>query len=94
MNLDKIKEFLTQLNITKEGKLEGNKYIINLGDSNAYSRMYTILDKSELVDLDIENISMNEEESKMIYLSDDYDLTLDANFNDNTYTLTIEEAND
>lgn len=92
MNLEKIKEFLSQLGITQEGVEQENKYIIDLGDSNAYSRVYTILDKSELVDLDIENISMDVEQSTMVYLSDDFDLTLNANFNENRYTLTIEEA--
>lgn len=92
MNLEKIKEFLSQLGITQEGVEQENKYIIDLGDSNAYSRVYTILDKSELVDLDIENISMDVEQSTMVYLSDDFDLTLNANFDENRYTLTIEEA--
>ena len=80
MNLEKIKEFLSQLGITQEGVEQENKYIIDLGDSNAYYRVYTILDKSELVDLDIENISMDVEQSTMVYLSDDFDLTLNANF--------------
>ena len=92
MNLEKIKEFISQLGITQEGVEQEDKYIIDLGDSNAYSRVYTILDKSELVDLDIENISMDVEQSTMVYLSDDFDLTLNANFNENKYTLTIEEA--
>lgn len=92
MSLEKIKEFLSQLGITQEGVEQENKYIIDLGDSNAYSRVYTILDKSELVDLDIENISMDVEQSTMVYLSDDFDLTLNANFDENRYTLTIEEA--
>lgn len=92
MNLEMIKNFLNKLGISQEGVESEGKYVIDLGDSNAYSRVYTILDKSELVDLDVENMSMTEEESTMIYLSDNYDLTLGANFNDNKYTLTIEEA--
>ena len=94
METSRFVDFLTKLGISQEGVEQGDKYVIDLGDSNAYSRVYTILDKSELVDLDVENISMTEEESTMIYLSDNYDLTLSANFNDNKYTLTIKEAKD
>lgn len=94
MEMNKFVDFLTKLGISQEGVEQGDKYVIDLGDSNTYSRVYTILDKSELVDLDVENISMTEEESTMIYLSDNYDLTLSANFENNKYTLTIEEAKD
>ena len=92
METNKVVDFLNKLGISQEGIEKEGKYVIDLGDSNAYSRIYTILDKSELTDLDVENISMTEEESTMVYLSDDYDITLSANFGDNKYTLTIEEA--
>ena len=45
-------EFAKQLGITQEGSYVDGVYVINLEDSNEYSRVYTILDKSDLCDLD------------------------------------------
>ena len=94
MDISKAKSFLDSLGIKFEGQEQNGKYVIDLKDSDTYSKVYTILDKSELVDLDIESINMNEEESTMVYLSYDYDITLGANFDENEYTLTIEEADE
>lgn len=85
-------DFLSELGIDREGTMEGNRYVVNLGDSNAYSRVYTILDNSELVDLDVDNVSMTEDGGTIVYLSDDFDITLGADFNKDSYTLTVEEA--
>ena len=94
MNVDEVKGLLAKVGIDKDGKEDNGKYIVDLGDSNAYSRAYTLLDNSELVDLDTESISMGVEYSSMTYLSDDYDITLKADFATNTYTIVVEEAKD
>lgn len=94
MDKTKVVEFLNQLGISLEGQEQDGKYVIDLGDSNSYSKIYTILDKSELVDLDVENIMMDEHTSQMLYLSDDFDVTLEANLDDGVYKLVIEEAKD
>ena len=94
MSKEEIEGFFSKLGITHVGDIQGGKYVIKLDDSNEYSRAYTALDKSELTDLDTEKVSMGLEGSTMVYLSDDYDITLKADFEANEYTIEAEEAKD
>ena len=94
MNQEKIKSFLDGLGINQPGRMENDSYIIVLPNSNAYSKVYTILDKSDQMDLDIDKINMDENTSSMTYLSDDFDITLTADFDKDSYTMELTEAND
>ena len=88
---DKLKELLDSLYITKPGKMNGDKYIITLSNSDEYSKMYTLLDKSD-ASLDPEGMIMSSSDSMMTYLTDDFDITLKADFDNDRYYLIIEEA--
>ena len=92
MNEDKLKQLLDSLQINREGKLSGDKYIIQLNNSDDYSKMYTKLDKCEEATLDPEGMIMSNSESLMTYLTDDFDITLKADFDKDNYFLIIEEA--
>lgn len=87
------KEFLAHLGITKEGRTDGSIYIVDLADSNDYARAYSALDKAAEVDLDNEASANSEHSSMLTFLSDDYDIILEANFDDNVYRLTVKEGN-
>ena len=87
-----LEQLLKDLNITKPGKLNGDKYIIQLENSDEFSKMYTVLDKYEGADLDPEGMVMSSSSSIMIYLTDDFDITLKADFDKDTYQMIIEEA--
>lgn len=87
-----LEQLLKDLNITKQGKMNGDKYIIQLDNSDEFSRMYTVLDKYEGADLDPEEMVMSSSSSIMIYLTDDFDITLKADFDKDTYQMIIEEA--
>lgn len=92
MDTEKIEKLLKELNIDKTGKVQDEQYVIVLDDSNEYSRVYTKLDKYEGADLDPEEMVMSDSSSIMIYLTDDFDITLKADFNEDRYYLIIEEA--
>ena len=77
---DIIKYTLSQLNISKDGTWSGDKYVITLDDSNEFSRIYTALDKYDGADLDIESMVMSDSSSIIVYLTDDLDITLKADF--------------
>lgn len=85
-------EFARKLGITQEGNYVDDVYVINLKDSNEYSKIYTILDKSDLCDLDVEEISLDVQNSLLVYLADNFDIKLQANFDTNTYSVSFEEA--
>ena len=92
-----IKEFIEQLklphqvtnNVISESDTE---IIYNLLNSDIFSKVYSILDRSELLDLDYDNIEINDLSTHMVYLSDDFDIILDADFENDDYNLIIERA--
>lgn len=85
-------ELLRALDINGKIEMEGADYVVNLGNSNNYSYVYSILDKSELVDLIPEYTVMDMNETKLVYESNDYVLTLSGDLENNVYKLVIEEA--
>lgn len=85
-------ELLAKIGIEGDGEYEDGVFILQLADSNAYARAYSLLDKSELVDLDASEMSMTPEGSEMLYLADEYDVRLKANFDDNVYEIYVEES--
>lgn len=95
MNKEVKELFAKEHGITKEGyETTTGVYVIDLDNSNEFSKVYTLLDKADDVDLDIEDMVMNEEEVFMTYLADEFDIRLIANLKDKTYRVEIEEASD
>lgn len=89
---DKLEKLLTDLNIKKEGKMSGESYIVVLDNSDEYSRMYTALDNFDGAFLDPEGMIMSDSTGLMTYLTDDFDITLRADFDNDKYYLVVEEA--
>ena len=81
--------FLKQ--ITKFYCDKDNQYIIDISNSNEFGKYYSILNKSDLVNEDIEVSTVNVENSNIRFNSDDFDLTLIADFNNSIYKLIVEE---
>ena len=87
------KEFAKELGITSEGYESTNgSYIIELKNSNEFSKVYTLLDKNEDAELDVETMHMGEDFVEMTYLTEVFDVTLHANLKENKYFVEIEEA--
>lgn len=87
-----IDEFLDNLGISGEYTTSEGEYTLLLSDSDEFQQVYSILSSSDLVDLDVDDVVVNENENILKYIADDYDLTLACNFDDDTYKLVIEEA--
>lgn len=87
-------EFAKQLGISGDGDYVDNKYVINLANSNEYSKVYTILDKSELVDLDVDRINLDVSSTLLVYLADEFDIELKSDFDNDVYTVSFEDAKD
>ena len=84
-----MKEFASKLGIDVEGTLEGEKYVIELANSNEYSRVYTLLDKSELVNIDEDSTLVTENVGELLFLGDGFDIKLVGNFAQDIYRIVI-----
>jgi hypothetical protein len=84
-----MKECASKLGIDVEGTLEGEKYVIELANSNEYSRVYTLLDKSELVNIDEDSTLVTENVGELLFLGDEFDIKLVGNFAQDIYRIVI-----
>ena len=84
-----MEEFAKKLGIEFPGEEINGKYVIPLSDSNEYSKVYTLLDKSELVDLDTSTTLVTDKVSELQYFGDGFTVKLDANFTDDFYRVVI-----
>ena len=87
-----IDKFLDELGISGDYTSSDGEYTFMLSDSDEFQDVYSLLSSSKLVDLDVDNIVVTEDENILKYIADDYDLTLECNFNEDVYKLIIEEA--
>lgn len=87
-------EFIKSVGISDTGVYEDDKYVIELADSDAYSKAYTILSKSDKLDLDGDSTLVSQKMSELIFLSDEYDVRLIANYTDDIYRIIVEKGED
>ena len=92
MDINQVKAFLTDIGITKDGKLVDNDYVVTFPDSDSWSVAYSLLEESDLVDSDPEGILSSEYSGVIYYLSDNYDLKLEAKYTTDTYTLVVSDG--
>lgn len=86
------KEFAEELGIKENGNFKDNVYIVNLDNSDEYSKIYTLLSNSELLELNPEAINLGVSEAIISYDSEDYTVKLLANFDEDVYTVSIEDS--
>lgn len=92
MNTEKLDLLLKDLNLTDRGKEVNGKYVITAKDSDEFSRLYTLLDKYDGADLDPEGMVMSDKSLVMVYLTDDFDITLKGDLANDNYNMIITEA--
>jgi hypothetical protein len=90
-----MKELLKEMGITEEGhSTSKNNYVIDLDDSNHFNKIFSKLDKSELVEENEDSSVVNLEVTNILYLADGYSLNLIADFDQDTYKLVVTELED
>lgn len=94
MNKEKVMEFLGDLDIDTSGKFTDLRYTLQLDDSDDYARYYTILDQDEDLELSDTSSMSQEFATVLTYTNDDFKVKLNANFDDDYYTLTVEDADE
>lgn len=84
-------ELLKQIGITGEPTKTDDAYVLDIADSNEYGRIFSKLDKSDLVEEDQDASAVSVENSSIQYVNDDFVLTLIADFDNDVYSLHIRE---
>lgn len=94
MNITEVEDYLKSINIPYTGEISNNdSYVIDLSNSNDYGKIYSILDKSEDLDLLDDNQVVTEQGSSLIYESDstNYMVNLISDWDSNKYQVVINE---
>ena len=94
MDQNKLKDLLDEIGIKDEGTMKKDRYIIELKNSDEFSKYYTLLDSCDELELS-DTSSMSQEFATVLsYYSPDFKVSLNANFNDDYYTFMVEEIKD
>jgi hypothetical protein len=86
-----MEELLKQLSIEDIGEIKGGVYTIDINSYDEFSAIYNKLEQSEVITKDSNESSFNMDEAHIVYLSDNYELNLNGDLDDDVYVLTIKE---
>ena len=87
-----MEEFLSEIGIHEKGSLtsDGN-YVIDFESSEDFSKAFTKLDRYEDLDETEDSSIVNSSVSNIIYTNDNYIITLSADFDNDKYSLVMQE---
>ena len=94
MDQDKLKDLLDEIGIKDNGKMEKDRYIVKLKNSDEFSKYYTLLDSCDYLDLSDSSSMSGEFATVLSYYVSDFRVSLNANFIDDYYTFVVEEDKD
>ena len=83
-----MEDFLKELGITNKVEETDQGYIVTIEDSNEFAKIYSKLDRSDLIDEVIESSQITPDTISVQYVNDDYTLTLLGDLEGDVYTLT------
>ena len=90
-----MEEFLKELGIQgTPQRTNDNTYVLDIEGSDNYGRIYSRLDRSDLLEEDEESSQLTLDTSSLRYENDEYQLTLLADFNEDKYQLVIQTKED
>ena len=86
-----MEEFVASLELPFEGEMKGEEYVVPLYNSDEFSDAYNIVstDKDFIVSKD--SIA-NNDEARFKFISDYFEISLLADFNDDVYRLVVTKA--
>ena len=87
-----MRDLLRKLGINEEGhRSTDNDYVIDLEDSDHFNRIFSKLDKSDLLDENEDSSVVNLEITNILYVTEGFALNLIADFEQDIYKLVITE---
>lgn len=92
MDQSKLDDILAELDFDDIGEINNKgKYVITLNNSDDYAYYYTLLDHNENLEL-VDSSSVSTEFLNVIsYEGEDFKVSLNADFGNNNYNVTIED---
>lgn len=85
-----MKELLNKIGINQIGYYSSkNTYVIDFENSKEYDRVFSKLDKSDLVEENDDASVINVDVSNIMYMNENYSLNLIADFDSDTYKLVV-----
>lgn len=87
-----MKGFLRKLGLDYVGYYsDSDTYVIDLNDSDEYTKVFTKLDRSNLVE-EVEDASIsNSSISNVLYVNDDFSINIIADFESDNYRIVVHE---
>lgn len=90
-----MKDLLRKIGITEEGHHTSNDtYVVDLEDSDHFNRIFSKLDKSDIVEENEDSSVVNLDVTNILYISEKFALNLIADFSQDTYKLVVTELED
>jgi hypothetical protein len=83
--------FIDSLNLPLEGEMRGKQYIIDVNTSDEFSSLFVAISLNDSLRLDDTSSIATTDESKFRYTDGTYDVILSANYDENIYSLVVEE---
>lgn len=85
-----MEEFLNSIGINKRGTYsDDNSYVIDLSDDREYAKYYSILDRSDELDLLEDSSTVTFDNANVMFQSDEYMINIIADWNADTYKIVI-----
>ena len=85
-----MKELLKKIGINNPGYYsDSSTYVVELDDSDEYSKAFTKLDKTDLVDAMSDSRVRNAYVSNVMYINDYYSINIIADFESETYKIIV-----
>ena len=87
--MDEINKVVEKFNLSRFGDFEGNVFAGTFSDSNEFSNVYSAI--SNEYEIDDEGNEFNDSKTHTVFTSDSVEITLDANYDNDSYTISIGE---
>lgn len=86
-----MEEFLSSIGIEGQLQKSSSSYVLDIGNSDEYGRIYSLLDNSDEVEEDPESSQVTLDYASVQFFNDRFTIQLIANFEADEYRLTIKE---
>ena len=87
-----MKDLLNKIGITGAGYYsKDNNYVIDFESSDEFNKVFSKLDKSDLVEENDDSSVVNLSVSNILYIGEGYSFNLIADFDQNVYKLVVTE---
>lgn len=88
-----VEDFLDELKISLRGsRSSSGSYVIDIADSEEFAKIFSLLDKSDLVEEDGDQNIVTFHNTSQLFRGDDYDIVLLGDLDNDQYKMVISEV--